>query len=73
MDGEISKHKVKYDEIVFQTVGYDPVVSEADALQCKITKMSREEVFYQSDYLTVHTPLIPQTKRESVLLFFFFA
>lgn len=45
-----------------KTVGYDPVVSEADALQSKITKMSREEVFYQSDYLTVHTPLIPQTK-----------
>lgn len=45
-----------------KTIGYDPIVSEADALASKITKMTLEEVYHQSDYLSVHTPLLPQTK-----------
>ena len=58
-------------KFIFQTVGYDPIISEAEARESKITKMSLEEVFHQSDYLTVHTPLLPQTKRESILFYFF--
>ncbi|CAI9729402.1 D-3-phosphoglycerate dehydrogenase [Octopus vulgaris] len=45
-----------------KTVGFDPIVTEEEALKCNITKLSLEETLRLSHYLTVHTPLIPQTK-----------
>ncbi|GAB1603109.1 D-3-phosphoglycerate dehydrogenase-like [Argonauta hians] len=45
-----------------KTVGFDPIVSAAAALECNITKLSLEETLRHSHYITVHTPLIPQTK-----------
>ncbi|XP_072179535.1 D-3-phosphoglycerate dehydrogenase-like [Diadema setosum] len=44
------------------TIGYDPIVSAEDARQSNIEWMTLEEMWPKCDYITVHTPLIPQTK-----------
>ncbi|MFQ6065724.1 MAG: phosphoglycerate dehydrogenase [bacterium] len=45
-----------------QTVAYDPFISKARAEQLGVTLMDLEELLVQVDYLTVHTPLISQTR-----------
>ncbi|XP_011307834.1 D-3-phosphoglycerate dehydrogenase [Fopius arisanus] len=41
---------------------FDPIVSAADAATAGATKLELEEIWPLADYITVHTPLIPQTK-----------
>lgn len=43
-------------------IGYDPFLTEERALQLGIQGCTLEKLFQKSDYITVHTPLIPQTK-----------
>ncbi|XP_043475577.1 hydroxypyruvate reductase-like [Leptopilina heterotoma] len=43
-------------------VAFDPMLPQQIAQQLNITKLSLEEIWPIADYITVHTPLIPQTK-----------
>ncbi|EFN78208.1 uncharacterized protein LOC105188969 [Harpegnathos saltator] len=43
-------------------VGFDPIVSDEAATELGIKKLSLEEIWPVADYITVHTPLIPQTR-----------
>ncbi|KAG8236436.1 hypothetical protein J437_LFUL016963 [Ladona fulva] len=45
-----------------KTVGFDPMVSLEDAKNFGVEKMELKEIWEVADYITVHTPLIPQTK-----------
>lgn len=42
---------------------YDPYLSEADAANLGVTRASLEEVFADSDIISVHAPTTPETKR----------
>jgi len=44
-----------------KTIGYDPVVSKEAALEFNVDKMELEEIWPLADYITVHTPYMPQT------------
>lgn len=48
----------------FQTIGFDPIVSAEDAAKFNVQKVELEEIWPVADYITVHTPLIPQTRSE---------
>ncbi|MBF0519609.1 MAG: phosphoglycerate dehydrogenase [Nitrospirae bacterium] len=43
-------------------VGYDPFLSEDTAMKLGIKKVSLDELFKDSDFITVHTPMTPETK-----------
>ncbi|KAJ8965847.1 hypothetical protein NQ317_000474 [Molorchus minor] len=45
-----------------KTIGYDPIVSAEDAKTFNVESLTLEEIWPLADYITVHTPLIPQTK-----------
>lgn len=45
-----------------KTIGYDPIVSADVAEQHNVEWLELEKLWPQVDYITVHTPLIPQTK-----------
>lgn len=49
-----------------RTIGFDPIVTTEQAKSFGVESMSLDEIWPQADYITVHTPLIPQTK--SILL-----
>merc|ERR1719419_290233 len=44
------------------TIGFDPMVSKESAAESNIEWMTLDEMWPKIDYVTVHTPLIPQTK-----------
>jgi len=44
------------------TIGFDPMVTKEDAAESGIEWLSLDEIWPRADYITVHTPLIPQTK-----------
>jgi len=44
------------------TLGFDPMVSKESAAESNIEWMSLDDMWPKVDYITVHTPLIPQTK-----------
>jgi len=46
-----------------QTVGHDPMTSGADSRQFGVEWMTLDELWPQADYITLHTPLIPHTRR----------
>lgn len=50
-------------------VAFDPIVSAEAAAELGIRKLNLEEIWPVADYITVHTPLIPQTRstRESLM------
>jgi D-3-phosphoglycerate dehydrogenase len=43
-------------------LAYDPFLSEDKAKSMAVEKVDIEEVFRRSDFITVHTPLTPETK-----------
>ncbi|KAE8746369.1 hypothetical protein FOCC_FOCC006863 [Frankliniella occidentalis] len=45
-----------------KTVGFDPIVTREDAAAFNVEKMELEQIWPVADYITVHTPLIPQTR-----------
>nr|CAB3264834.1 D-3-phosphoglycerate dehydrogenase [Phallusia mammillata] len=45
-----------------KTIGFDPLVSKEEAAKFDIEWMECSEIWPRADYITVHTPLIPQTK-----------
>ncbi|KAL7636165.1 UNVERIFIED_CONTAM: hypothetical protein RMT77_012922 [Armadillidium vulgare] len=45
-----------------RVIGYDPIVSPETAASWGVEYLTLEEIWPLADYITVHTPLIPQTK-----------
>ncbi|KAH9413312.1 hypothetical protein DERP_007788 [Dermatophagoides pteronyssinus] len=45
-----------------KTIGFDPLVSVEQAKEFGVESLSLNEIWPQADFITVHTPLIPQTK-----------
>ncbi len=43
-------------------IAYDPFLSEDKAKALGIKKVSLDELFVQSDFITIHSPLTPETK-----------
>ncbi|WP_269537416.1 phosphoglycerate dehydrogenase [Cerasicoccus fimbriatus] len=56
---EVSKRAQAFNMSV---LAYDPYLTESRAETLGIKKVTLEEVFTQSDYITVHMPLTPETK-----------
>lgn len=52
-------------------LAFDPLLTEEQAQTLNVTKTDLEGVWKASDYITVHTPLIPQTKSESFCFYFY--
>ena len=48
--------------VCLQTIGYDPITPAEVAASWGVEWMPLEQVWEKADYITVHTPLIPQTK-----------
>lgn len=44
------------------TIGFDPIVGASDVAKYNIQWLPLEQMWPLCDYITVHTPLIPQTK-----------
>jgi len=42
------------------------MVTKEGALEFKVDKMELEEIWPLADYITVHTPYMPQTHRKSI-------
>jgi hypothetical protein len=57
--------------LLFKTIGYDPVIDQRFAAQFGVQKMELEEIWPLADYITVHTPYMPQTHRSSSYLLSF--
>ncbi|KAK7601662.1 hypothetical protein V9T40_009103 [Parthenolecanium corni] len=45
-----------------QIIGFDPFISDEEANALSIRKLKLDDIWPIADYITVHTPLIPQTK-----------
>ncbi|XP_014663022.1 PREDICTED: D-3-phosphoglycerate dehydrogenase-like [Priapulus caudatus] len=45
-----------------KTIGYDPLVPPQASKEFGVEGLSLEQIWPQADYLTIHVPLIPQTK-----------
>ncbi|XP_044751154.1 D-3-phosphoglycerate dehydrogenase [Coccinella septempunctata] len=45
-----------------KTIGFDPIVSAEEAKKFNVESMDLEKIWPLADYITVHTPLIPQTR-----------
>lgn len=43
-------------------IAYDPFLSEERAKEIGVRKVSLEELFSQADFITIHTPMTPETK-----------
>eukprot|EP01134_Creolimax_fragrantissima_P003841 CFRG3841T1 len=56
---EVAKRMQAFDVNV---IGYDPIMPKNVAAKFNIEAMSLEAVFAKADFLTIHTPLTPQTK-----------
>ncbi|KAG8195511.1 hypothetical protein JTE90_019500 [Oedothorax gibbosus] len=44
------------------TIGYDPLVPAEESIKFGVESKSLEEIWPLADYITLHTPLIPQTR-----------
>jgi D-3-phosphoglycerate dehydrogenase len=61
--GRIARHAARNLVNIFGTLlAYDPYVSQEQADAYKVKMVDLEEVLAQSDYVSVHTPLLPQTR-----------
>ena len=45
-----------------QTIGFDPLVPAKEAIKFNVEAMDLEKLWPLADIITVHTPLIPQTR-----------
>src|SRR5690606_18015326 len=45
-----------------KVVGYDPVTSTERAAELGVELLPLEDVIRRADFLTVHTPMLPETK-----------
>ncbi|KAK9501144.1 hypothetical protein O3M35_002240 [Rhynocoris fuscipes] len=45
-----------------RVLGFDPMVSREQAAEFGVEKLELDQIWPKADYITVHTPLIPQTR-----------
>jgi len=45
-----------------RTIGYDPITTASDAAKSSIEFLSLDEIWPQADYITIHVPLLAETK-----------
>jgi len=45
-----------------KTIGYDPIIPADVTREFGVESMTLDQIWPQADYITVHTPLIPETK-----------
>lgn len=45
-----------------KTIGFDPMVSAEEAALFNVEKRDLDQIWPDADYITIHTPLIPQTR-----------
>ncbi len=57
--GQVAK---KAQGLEMNVIAYDPFLSEENAKATGISKVSLEELFREADFITIHTPLTPETK-----------
>jgi hypothetical protein len=48
--------------LLLQTIGYDPIIPAEVSATFNTEWMELEDLWPKADYITVHTPLIPQTR-----------
>lgn len=53
---------IRMQSFEMRTIGFDPIIPAEVTAQFGVQSLSLEEIWPQADYITVHTPLIPQTK-----------
>ena len=44
-----------------EVIGYDPVMSPEDFVRASIRSATLNDIYRRSDFITVHTPLTPET------------
>jgi len=47
-----------------KTVGYDPFINKEAAAKFGVELLTLEQIWPIADYITIHTPLIEQTRSE---------
>jgi len=57
--GQVAK---KAQGLDMNVIAYDPFLSEDKARATAIRKVSLDELFAESDFITIHTPMTPETK-----------
>ena len=57
-----SKEHLPFNIHFLQTIGFDPIIPGSVSAEFGVEWLPLEEIWPRADYLTVHTPLIPQTK-----------
>ncbi|MEW6053494.1 MAG: phosphoglycerate dehydrogenase [Nitrospirota bacterium] len=57
--GQVAKRMQAF---AMNIIAYDPFLSEDKAKSMGVEKVDVEEVFRRSDFITIHTPLTPETK-----------
>jgi hypothetical protein len=65
---KVSKQVSKHISL-FQTIGFDPMVSAEAAAAFNVEKRELAQIWPDADYITIHTPLIPQTRSEYLSVF----
>jgi D-3-phosphoglycerate dehydrogenase / 2-oxoglutarate reductase len=61
--GRIARHAARNVINIFgQVLAYDPYVKQEQADAYKVRMVALDELLEQSDYVSVHTPLLPQTR-----------
>jgi phosphoglycerate dehydrogenase-like enzyme len=53
--------------LLLQTIGFDPIIGADESSEFGVEWMDLDKLWPRADYITLHTPLIPQTKRKSLL------
>ncbi|MDP2168227.1 MAG: phosphoglycerate dehydrogenase [Thermodesulfovibrionales bacterium] len=61
--GNIGGHVAKRAQALdMNIIAYDPFLSEEKAKSMGVEKVSLEELFSRSDFITIHTPITPETR-----------
>ena len=61
--GRIARHAARNMVNIFgKLLAYDPFVSQEQADAYQVTMVDLDELLAQADYVSVHTPLLPQTR-----------
>lgn len=61
--GRIGKEvAIRMQSYGMKTIGYDPIIPAEVSREFGVESMTLEQIWPQADFITVHTPLIPQTK-----------
>ena len=54
-------------DVVKQTIGYDPIIFVKQSSEFGVTWMTLNDIWSHADYITLHVPLIPATRRKLLL------